>query len=760
MPTFTSHIAPQELARLASREYPSAETPVLQAAAEARAKGYDTICYPLTTDNWKTRWQDMCLLPGEDVKDRNALEQRAEAWRAKPAFLRDEITVTRLDEAEGAVVLISDWLELDASDDWVRHDAETALQQELAYASYLNAHTAVLPPPRNREHAASYARAVNACLHAVPFLELSVRISIYDPSVFRASSTPRGGRTPEPSSAVTVAPAQTPISTWEMWDLIHSTCDYNQRLSLTLDLTLPLPSTLGVLSQWLAEPVRHIFLPASAFIANAKGYPVLPKGTQAFIRDVMKLQPNIILSGTSAGRHGKGGESAYMQYIRHLEKTSPSVQAAQTEGTVEHFAQGYQDYLQAPLQPLMDNLQSATYQTFEQDPIKYRNYEEAIFLALSEWPRPGKILLCVAGAGRGPLVARSLAAIKRSGKDAFVYAVEKNPNAFVTLQDRKRREWGDSVELLYGDMRTLVVPEKVDILVSELLGSFGDNELSPECLDGAMRFLKSDGISIPASYTAHIAPLSSSKLFNESHSAKDQRTSAETPYVVMFNAINILSGDGGGVSGACGPSIQECWEFEHPRRDAVLDERGLPFTNSHNTRSAKLAFHIPHAGVLHGLAGYFEARLYGSVGLSIHPNTMDKVSRDMLSWFPLFFPFRDPLYLPGDSELHVSIWRLTNQRQVWYEWHAEAFLPVPRSTTRPGATPHVTLIKRQSQDGTLLSPRPRSAVALSPLIDAVDMPFIVETALEGGEGSKGVELVKIGQTALHNPHGRSSWIGL
>ncbi len=36
------------------------------------------------------------------------------------------------------------------------------------------------------------------------------------------------------------------------------------------------------------------------------------------------------------------------------------------------------------------------------------------------------------------------------------------------------------------------VPESVDILVSELLGSFGDNELSPECLDGAMRFLKGE----------------------------------------------------------------------------------------------------------------------------------------------------------------------------------------------------------------------------------------------------------------------------
>ncbi len=31
---------------------------------------------------------------------------------------------------------------------------------------------------------------------------------------------------------------------------------------------------------------------------------------------------------------------------------------------------------------------------------------------------------------------------------------------------------------------------QADILVSELLGSFGDNELSPECLDGVQRFLK------------------------------------------------------------------------------------------------------------------------------------------------------------------------------------------------------------------------------------------------------------------------------
>jgi hypothetical protein len=59
-----------------------------------------------------------------------------------------------------------------------------------------------------------------------------------------------------------------------------------------------------------------------------------------------------------------------------------------------------------------------------------------------------------------------------------------------SLQEQKEKQWGDLVQLIYGDMRRIEVPEKIDILVSELLGSFGDNEASPECLDGAMRFLK------------------------------------------------------------------------------------------------------------------------------------------------------------------------------------------------------------------------------------------------------------------------------
>lgn len=68
------------------------------------------------------------------------------------------------------------------------------------------------------------------------------------------------------------------------------------------------------------------------------------------------------------------------------------------------------------------------------------------------------------------------------------------------------------MRLFFGDMRTFELPEKVDILVSELLGSFGDNELSPECLDGAMRFLKREHIVSPTRRVS--SPLFSGRHFN------------------------------------------------------------------------------------------------------------------------------------------------------------------------------------------------------------------------------------------------------
>ena len=58
------------------------------------------------------------------------------------------------------------------------------------------------------------------------------------------------------------------------------------------------------------------------------------------------------------------------------------------------------------------------------------------------------------------------------------------------LENQKHELWGEQVTVISSDMRHWDAPVKADIIVSELLGSFGDNELSPECLDGAQKFLK------------------------------------------------------------------------------------------------------------------------------------------------------------------------------------------------------------------------------------------------------------------------------
>lgn len=68
-----------------------------------------------------------------------------------------------------------------------------------------------------------------------------------------------------------------------------------------------------------------------------------------------------------------------------------------------------------------------------------------------------------------------------------------------SLRALKESAGWDNVTIVDSDMREWKAPEEADIIVSELLGSFGDNELSPECLDGAQKFLKGNHTSVTIS---------------------------------------------------------------------------------------------------------------------------------------------------------------------------------------------------------------------------------------------------------------------
>ncbi|VDL81851.1 unnamed protein product [Nippostrongylus brasiliensis] len=382
-------------------------------------------------------------------------------------------------------------------------------------------------------------------------------------------------------------------------------------------------------------------------------------------------------------------EPALRAIVRDL---AVRAQGASTSGFLVDSNISYVDVLQVPLQPLADNLDSCVYNTFEQDPVKYRRYREAIELAIFDYgessSRPESLVLYVLGAGRGPLVTCSIEAERnynarfRGKRDRLrleVYVVEKNPNAIVTLRFMNQNVWRARCIIVESDMRNVpaVATQQgypaPDIIVSELLGSFGDNELSPECLDGVTSFLKPTTISIPQTYTSYVAPIMSLHMhqqirlcsasywnrglpghgrvgptlqcdgsYRQSYPQGEHYANMDQIYVAYLRQYCALA------------EPKPVFTFTHPN-----------FTNESNERSASIPFEVDRPADIMGFAGYFHMNLYKDITLSIVPSTY---SEDMISWFPALIPLRELYRVQPLDKVALNIERKVDEHGVWYEW--------------------------------------------------------------------------------------------
>ncbi|KAK6059155.1 Pex2 / Pex12 amino terminal region [Cooperia oncophora] len=218
----------------------------------------------------------------------------------------------------------------------------------------------------------------------------------------------------------------------------------------------------------------------------------------------------------------------------------------------------------------------------------------------------------------------------------------------------------------------------MDIL-SQILSSpsclalFGDNELSPECLDGITPLLKPSTISIPQKYTSFVAPIMSLYMhqqirfcgasywnrglpghgrigpelqfdgsYRQNYPQGEQVASMDQIYVAFLRQYCNLA------------EPKSVFTFVHPN-----------FDNQSNERSASISFEMDRPADLMGFAGYFHMNLYKDITLSIVPSTY---SDDMISWFPAIIPLRE-LYrvLPGEK-VTLNIERKVDDGGVWYEW--------------------------------------------------------------------------------------------
>lgn len=519
----------------------------------------------------------------------------------------------------------------------VQNHARELLDQELNYISYLGIPYVVLS--LDSPNFINFARTIFSHAMKNPkslFFYIKIPLTPCNPNIYRENG-------------------EDPVEdTWEWWNQLRTFTQYDSTILLALEITEDICDE-EQLTRWLGEPLQMIFIATHIFQTNRSGYPVLNKTLTNFFKKALERNVQVIISG--ANRHQQF--IYYVQYMYYLKKLTLS------SDPLVVSADQFEDCLQYPLQPLSSDLNAFTYEVFEKDPIKYNRYQEAVYEALldrvsAEQAKSVITTIMVVGAGRGPLVTASIAAAQAADREIKVFVVEKNRNAIVGLLHMRDNQWADSdVTVVSVDMRLWDSPVKADIMVSELLGSFGDNELSPECLYATQRYLKEDGISIPCSYTSYIGPIMSQKLYTEARNLKKDKFFTkhylygyEQPYVVyQRNRYEIAP-------------PQRLFTFVHPCKEEDISYH----------RYKKLQFQANQDCVLHGLAGYFDTCLYKDISLSIHPETL---SPGLISWFSLYFPIHEPLQVKSGSEIELHFWRKYDEEKVWYEWLISKPLHLP-----------------------------------------------------------------------------------
>lgn len=652
-------------------------------------QGYDLVTAKITTRSFKHKILNL-FTPNLD--DQRSSSTGASAKLSAPinGSAAESVVVPPLEAEDilffpgphvsNTIALAAPWAELDARHDVLSQVSYQVLRRELQYAQFCGLPYVVIPGPKRRTNLSRYAQSVASLLREAPQLKLIIHTTFSEE--FRNN----------------LPPADL-LSTWEVWDTVRKMCDYPTNLSLALEVPKnALPSHL--LDRWFTEPISMLILSAqSTFVPNPKGFPVLPKHTQQLVHKFTKKQPFYLLKDIPTSLNTSPEEMPYaagdacLIYLRHIMSKQPA------PSRMDIFSEGYADILQLPLQPLNDDLETPCYEVFERDESKYDYYEHAIQAAVENELRGTKhLMILVAGAGRGPLVERVLRVCAQANRRPLVFAVEKNPGAAALLQNRKATEWGASVEVVMADIRHWKPPHRIHLVVSELLGSIGDNELSPECLESARTTLEPNGVMIPRCYTAFAAPVASPMLYMAARAATSPWTAPsgprsgsggggsagantgggtmcdtrklQTPYVVRMQQVETLA------------PPQPLWQFFHP--GDRTDPEGA--SQLQFARHRKLSFAVRSRNTVYGFAGYFEAELYPGIELSTNPDTQEAKSPDLVSWFPFWFPLASPLALGDESEIDLSIWRLTSSSCMWYEWLAEGYFSQDGVRIRTGAT--------------------------------------------------------------------------
>lgn len=260
------------------------------------------------------------------------------------------------------------------------------------------------------------------------------------------------------------------------------------------------------------------------------------------------------------------------------------------------------------------------------DELRFAAYADAIQRAV----RPGDIVIDL---GCGPGLFALLAC--RAGAKR-VYAIEAGAVIHFARQLAAANGFADRIEFLHGDSRQIQLPERANVIISDVRGAlplFGDALLSIE--DARVRFLSEGGLQIPRRDTIYAAILE----------APDFYKRLVSPWTDVGRGLELA---------AALPMVLNSVYKVRSQNSQLLTEAqcwcDLDYTTHLNPRAgAKLRFRVMRNGTAHGITAWFEAQLFDGAGFSTAPGTVGTI------YGQGFLPWLEPVELEAGQEIEVDL---------------------------------------------------------------------------------------------------------
>jgi protein arginine N-methyltransferase 1 len=268
-------------------------------------------------------------------------------------------------------------------------------------------------------------------------------------------------------------------------------------------------------------------------------------------------------------------------------------------------------------------------------------YAEAITTAA----RPGDVVVDI-GCGAGLF---SLLACRAGARRVF--AIEADECIQVARELAIANGLGDVIEFFQSDSSRTELPERANVIVSDIRGAlplFRDAISALE--DARHRFLIPGGIMIPQRDILKAALIE----------APDFYSKLTAPWGIQLAGLDLSS-----------PLLQILNQVhsENFRSEqlvtAPLDWGVLDYTVGAQTRvQNELDFDVTRAGTIHGVCVWFEAKLFGNIGYSSQPGSRSVHGQ-------MFLPWLKPVEVEAGTKIHVGLHAdLIAGDYVW-RWEAQ-----------------------------------------------------------------------------------------